>query len=163
MYIAGTRDKQDIWDDLTKVPIYGKLIDSERYGKAKEALDKNPQIKHLSGHSLGGLVSMELQKNHPQQIKSARTFGAPVLDPLGVDKNVPSGNLANPFGQLERYKNVGDPVAMFDKSAKTSFKTDLFSSPTLTHAHDNISSQFKTTDIQPTTSINPDGSVSMVG
>ncbi len=76
---------------------------------------------------------------------------------------MPSGNLANPFGKLERFKNVGDPVAMFDKSAKTSFKTDLFSSPTLTHAHDNISSQFKTTDIQPTTSINPDGSVSMVG
>ncbi len=163
MYISGTRNMQDVWDDITKVSMYDKLLHSERYGQAKEALDKNPQVKHLSGHSLGGVVAMQLQKRHPQQIQSARTFGAPVFDPTGVDKFMPSGNFANPLGKLERFKNAGDPVAMFDNSAKTSIKTNLFSSPTLTHAHDNISSQFKTTEIQPTTSINQDGSVSMIG
>ena len=30
MYISGTRNKQDVWDDLTKVSMYDKLIHSER-------------------------------------------------------------------------------------------------------------------------------------
>ncbi len=55
MYISGTRNMQDVWDDVTKVSMYDKLIHSERYQQAKQALDENPQVKHLSGHSLGGV------------------------------------------------------------------------------------------------------------
>ena len=38
-------------------------MDSTRYNQAKTALDSNPHIKNLVGHSLGGSISLEIKKN----------------------------------------------------------------------------------------------------
>ena len=56
MYVAGTDNAQDVWDDVTKVPKWGYLTDSARYKMVKPILDKNPQVKTLVGHSLAGTV-----------------------------------------------------------------------------------------------------------
>ena len=45
MYIAGTDNLQDVHDDITKVHMFGKLTEAERYKVVKPILDKNPQRK----------------------------------------------------------------------------------------------------------------------
>ena len=35
LFIAGTSNKQDVWDDITKVPFYGSVKDSQRYKDAE--------------------------------------------------------------------------------------------------------------------------------
>ncbi len=99
LYIAGTNSWRDVWDDITKVPFYGDLKQSERYQQAEKALKENPQIKHVIGHSLGGSVALELEKNYPKQIETSRTYGAPVLD-LTEHEMSP---------RVERYRNIFDP------------------------------------------------------
>ena len=62
LFIAGTSNLKDAYDDITKIPFYGSTMDSTRYNQAKTALDSNPHIKRLVGHSLGGSISLEIQK-----------------------------------------------------------------------------------------------------
>lgn len=54
MFIAGTSNLQDAWDDL-KIPLRLTRF-SQRYQDADDLLNKNPQVKHLVSHSLGGAV-----------------------------------------------------------------------------------------------------------
>ena len=49
-----------------------------------QTLKDNPQVKQVVGHSLGGAVALELQKQFPD-LKS-RTYGAPVFEPSGVER-----------------------------------------------------------------------------
>ena len=58
MYIAGTSNLQDIWDDL-KIP-FNLTKYSKRYEDADKLLKDNPQIDDIVGHSLGGAVALEL-------------------------------------------------------------------------------------------------------
>ena len=53
-------DFQDVYDDL-KIPLNLTRY-SQRYIEADKALKANPQINKLIGHSLGGSVSLELEK-----------------------------------------------------------------------------------------------------
>ena len=53
-------DFQDLYDDL-KFPINLTRY-SQRYTEADKALKANPQITKLIGHSLGGSISLELEK-----------------------------------------------------------------------------------------------------
>ena len=46
---------------------------------------KNGEIGTVVGHSLGGSVNSELQKNYPSRIKKSRTYEAPVMDLLGSE------------------------------------------------------------------------------
>ena len=62
MYVAGSHTDQDWYDGFTKVPTWGDLRKSVRYQEAEKALKQNPQVNHVVGHSLGGSVSLELQK-----------------------------------------------------------------------------------------------------
>jgi hypothetical protein len=109
LYVKGTVNAQDWWDDFTKVPAWGDLKDSFRYKDAERAYDfftrKGEPIDRVVGHSLGGSVALELQKN--KAIDFSRTFGAPVLDP-------------NPFhrGSVERIRHPLDPVSVLDRGAK---------------------------------------------
>ena len=57
LYIAGTSDLKDVYDDITKIPFFGTVKDSTRYNQAKTALDSNPNITKLIGHSLGASVA----------------------------------------------------------------------------------------------------------
>jgi pimeloyl-ACP methyl ester carboxylesterase len=115
------------------------------------------------GHSLGGSVALELQKQHPNL--TSRTFGAPVWDPFGEDNKYTRSSRSSNFsfdkgfgpldsgpqdslgrgrrGQVDRYRNVFDPVSMFDGSAKNSIKGNPFDSKSLTHDYSNIANKFQ--------------------
>ena len=62
LYIAGTSNLKDVYDDITTIPVWGNIKDSTRYNQAKTALDFNPSITKIIGHSLGGSVALEFQK-----------------------------------------------------------------------------------------------------
>ena len=109
LVVKGTVDAQDWWDDFTKVPIWGDLKDSSRYKDAENAynyfVEKGEPIDRVVGHSLGGSVALELQKQ--KGIDFSRTFGAPTLD-------------LNPLhrGTVERVRHPLDPVSVLDRGAK---------------------------------------------
>ena len=84
MYIAGSHTARDWFDDVTKIPFYGDLRESERYKKAYEAFQHRGEIDTVVGHSLGGSVSLELQKNFSDRVKHNRTYGAPLMDLMGL-------------------------------------------------------------------------------
>ena len=109
MAVAGSQTKRDWWDDVTKVPFWGDLKKSERYGQLNKALEQNPNVKNLVGHSLAGSVILEKQINNPGKFETT-TYNAPVLQM----SSMPQGN---------RYRNTYDPVSMFDKGAKSRFKS----------------------------------------
>ena len=58
LYIAGTSDLNDVYDDISKIPIWGSIQNSTRYKQARDALSANPNITNLVGHSLGGSVTL---------------------------------------------------------------------------------------------------------
>jgi pimeloyl-ACP methyl ester carboxylesterase len=135
LYVAGSHTAKDWFDDFTKVPFYGDLRNSTRYQQAEKALKANPNIKNIVGHSLGGSVALELQKNNPNL--ASRTYGAPVWDPFSEDQKT---------GNVDRYRNAFDPFSIFDGSAKTSVKWDPFSSYSFTHDYSNLGKNFTTSD-----------------
>jgi len=109
MYVKGTVDAQDWWDDGTKIPVWGDLHDSRQYKDSERAcndlLQKGFPIDRVVGHSLGGAVALQQQKD--KNIDFSRTFGAPVWDPAGVFHR----------GTVERYRHPLDPVSVFDRGA----------------------------------------------
>ena len=117
LYIAGTQNEQDVYDDVRHVPPlpWSDMKKTERYITAETYLNKNPQIKRLVGHSLGGSVVLALQKNNPERNYEVVTYGAPVfvgLDPFRDNKF-----------KVQRFKHIGreaqsDPISMFDMGAK---------------------------------------------
>lgn len=144
----------DVWDDVSKIPFWGDIHASTRYQEAVKALKANPNIKRVVGHSLGGSVALQLQKDYPQ-LESV-TFGAPVWDPLGNDKKSRGPN------KVDRYRNYLDPVSIFDRSANNSIKWNPFTSTSLTHAFDNISNNFTSGDNEHAVgTTNSDGTVSL--
>ena len=117
LYIAGTQNEQDVYDDVRHVPPlpWSDMKQTERYKTAEIYLNSNPQIKRLVGHSLGGSVVLALQRNNPERNYEVVTYGAPVFVDL------------NPFRdkkfKVQRFKHIGreaqsDPISMFDMGAK---------------------------------------------
>ena len=167
LYVAGSHTARDWFDDVTKIPKWqnvptgfsnatdimqmipgaGDLRNAERYQAAEKALKANPNIKRVVGHSLGGSVALELQKNYSGL--ESRTYGAPVWDPTGSD------------GKVERYRNWFDPVSVFDRSAARSFKGNPFDSSSMTHDYGNIATQFTNDPTSANGWMNPDGSASL--
>ena len=93
--------------DLTKhmTKDLGDSTKIHRYEQAKEEQEKQgDKVKHLVGHSMGGNVALEMQKENPN-LKST-TYGAAVWQPFSTK-------------QGDRYRHGGDPVSMFDRGAKT--------------------------------------------
>ena len=105
----------DAIDDL-KIPEF-KTRDIQRYKDADKFLKKNSDIKQLIGHSMGGSVVLQLNKDNNNKFET-RTYSAPVFDvmPNNDNDNDPEN---------QRYKTFGDPVAMFDNNAKATFKPTL--------------------------------------
>ena len=111
MFVAGSHTARDWWGDFTKNPqwqyvppglfdfvdlmhsepgelIYGTgdLRQSERYKAGREALLSHDKVDLGEGHSLGGSVVLQLQKDFPDRLKKTVTYGAPVWDPSGRQK-----------------------------------------------------------------------------
>ena len=102
MFIAGTRDFRDVYDDVTKIPVWGDLKNSKRYRDVEEEIKANPNFKKLIGHSLAGSVALEFEKNNKGY--ETTTYGAPV------------------FGGFEggnRFRHRNDPISAFDFGAKS--------------------------------------------
>ena len=103
MYLAGTSNLQDVWDDL-KIPL-GLTKFSQRYQDADNLLKTNPQIKRLVGHSAGGASAIELQKRHPSHTFDITTYGAPLVQ-MGGQK-------------YKRFRKSGDLISGLDDGAIT--------------------------------------------
>ena len=103
MYIAGTSGLNDVWDDL-KIP-FNLTSQSKRYVDAEKLLNLYPYTKGIVGHSLGGVVALELQKNYPEKQFMVNTYGAPVISINGADNN--------------RHRNYLDPISIFDRGANS--------------------------------------------
>ena len=103
-YIAGTDNWNDIFNDWVKIP-FGLTKNSHRYKQADDVLKDNPQVKQLTGNSLGGVVSLELQKNHPDRDYSVTTYAAPVVQ-LNSQKHL-------------RFRHPGDVISSLDSGAVT--------------------------------------------
>ena len=103
MFIAGTSNSRDVWDDF-KIPL-GLTKFSQRYQDADNLLKNNPQVKKVVGHSLAGSVSLELQKRHPSKDLDVTTYGAPVLQ-MGGQK-------------YKRFRKSGDLISGLDDGALT--------------------------------------------
>jgi hypothetical protein len=105
LFVAGTSSLGDAVNDLA-LP-FGLTRGTQRYSDASRALNSNPKIRRVVGHSLGGAVSLELGKERPDL--KTRTYGAPVVS----------------MTEGERYRSAGDPVSAFDWGAKTTAPTSL--------------------------------------
>ena len=132
--IAGSHTLQDWVDDVTKLPVWGDLKNSTRYKAAEEVIKENVNISRVVGHSFGGSVALELDENF-DQIKHSRTYGAPVWNLAGDEK------------ETSRYRNWFDPVSIFDRSAQTSVNWNPFESASLTHDFTNIADNVQTADL----------------
>ena len=113
----------DAIDDL-KIPEF-KTRDIQRYKDANNLLQRNSDVKQLIGHSMGGSVVLQLNKDYNNKFET-RTYSAPVFDVLPNKNNDPEN---------ERFKTLGDPVAMFDNNAKATFKPTL--NPLDSHSYNN--------------------------
>jgi pimeloyl-ACP methyl ester carboxylesterase len=119
MFVSGTKDfPQDHWDDL-KIP-FNLTAESLRYRNADQALKHNEllnpeqQITSLVGHSLGGSVVLEMQKQYPDRSFKTTTYGAPVKSITTPD------NIDNKI-----FRNIGDPVYSLDRGATSAVKPSL--------------------------------------
>ena len=102
MFIAGTKNFRDVYDDITKIPFFGDLKNSKRYRDVEEEIKENPNVKKLVGHSLAGSVALEFEKNNKGY--ETTTYGAPVF---------------GGFEGANRFRHRNDPVSMFDFGAKS--------------------------------------------
>ena len=100
MFVAGSHTARDWWDDFTKIPQWqyvppglfdfvdlmnsepGKLIfgtgdlrQAERYKAGREALLSHEKVDLGEGHSLGGSVVLQLQKDFPDRLKKRSRMG----------------------------------------------------------------------------------------
>ena len=124
-------------DDNLPFSHLGYMTKSQRYVAAQKALEANPNIERVVGHSLGAMVALELQKNYPHLNLRSRTYSGPVLDFQGI---YPYYNNE----KVERYRNLGDPISVLDRSAHTVVNTKLYDQPgSLTHQYQKLSKLFK--------------------
>ena len=125
MYIAGSKTATDWVHNVAFIPTQQTQYHNI-YKSAFDQLKKNPQVNELIGHSAGGAVLLELQKQYPNRFDKTRSYSAPVFNPLGS-------------GQLNenhlRFRTIGDPVAMLDNGAITMNKNIL--NPFITHSFTN--------------------------
>ena len=114
LYIKGSSTSTDWAEDATMIP-FGRTGESERYQQAMKAYDdllyRGNEVKRVVGHSLGGSVALQMQKDLAKKnVKvDSRTFGAP------VDDKTPFGRY---FTKAERYRHPADPVSVLDRTAQ---------------------------------------------
>ena len=115
LYIAGTKDPIDFYDDL-KLPFY-QTRNTKRY-KDVDKFIKDGTIevdgKKLTGitdiisHSLGSAVGQQINNDYGNIFRS-RSYGSPFI----------SGQKPEDTGTNLRIRKAGDPVSAFDKGSLT--------------------------------------------
>ena len=112
LFIAGTKDfPQDHLDDL-KLPFDDTLNKTKRGRDADAYYRSHHEIDTVIGHSLGGSVSLALEKqykkegNNPYGIVQSKTFGAPVISGNALGEKNPN-----------RIRYFGDPISALDFNA----------------------------------------------
>ena len=112
-FIAGTRDfPRDHIDDL-KLPMNDTLNKTKRGRDADMHYRSHNEIDTVIGHSLGGSVSLALEKqykkesNNPYGIVQSQTSGAPVI----------SSNFSGP--DPNRIRWAGDPTSALEFNSTT--------------------------------------------
>ena len=105
LYIAGTRDFRDVIDD-SKLPFDKGARNSKRYEEVKQYLDEHPEINNLIGHSLGGAVALQGNKDNPNKYNIV-TYGSPAVNSSFIKDD----------SNIKRFRNSGDPISMLDGKA----------------------------------------------
>ena len=126
MYIAGSKSPSDWVDNVAFIPTQLTQFHNI-YKSANNQLQNNPQVTELIGHSAGGSVLLELEKQYPDRFQKSRSYGAPVFSPLGKEK-LDENHL--------RFRTIGDPVAVLDNSAITINKKSI--NPFTNHSYENF-------------------------
>ena len=114
LYIGGTGAKKgldhkvnDVIADLFFIPNHNVHL-SERYKDAMEELWNNPDVNRLDGHSLGSSVVQEINNRHGNKYATT-VCSSPFVSGSNLQKNP----------RYLRFRNRGDPIAMFDDAAIT--------------------------------------------
>ena len=116
LYIAGTKDPIDVWDDVSKLPFY-QTRNTKRYKDVDRfikdyAIDidgkKNYGIKQIVSHSLGASVGQQINEDYGN-IFQTRSYGAPFI----------SRQKPEDVGQNLRIRGSNDVVSMFDRGGIT--------------------------------------------
>ena len=116
MYVGGTSSAKDWQQNLTHLKA-GGIRDMERYKEARKALLENPQVDTLLGHSMGGSVVLELNKEFKD--RNYQT-DAPVISLIA-----PIFGLDKPTEQHKQSRKTGDIVSSLDNAAMN-YNADSF-------------------------------------
>ena len=120
MYVAEARLLQKTGNKTFTKLKTGGIRDMDRYKEAKKVLLENPQVDTLLGHSMGGSVVLELNKEFKDKNYKTRTYDAPVVSLIA-----PIFGLDKPTEQHKRFRMTGDIVSSLDNAA-ISYDTNSF-------------------------------------
>ena len=113
LFVAGTRTFQDV-ADWPRIPL-GNFAKSHIYQRAAEALEANPEISVVVGHSAGGSAALELAQKYPDRGITPISYNAPVFEMV-------NSTWGDPDKAPLRFAVAGDPVSAFDANAQTTLK-----------------------------------------
>ena len=117
MYIGGTFIANAWKENFAKLKT-GGIRNMERYKEARRVLLENPQVDTILGHSMGGSVALELNKEFKDKNRKTRTYDAPVVSFIS-----PIFGFDRPTEQHKGFRKAGDLVSSLD-SAAISYNTD---------------------------------------
>ena len=111
LYIAGTggggRWLGDLYDDITKVPFH-RTNETQRFKDAKRKIEEEGNIEQIIGHSLGGAITLHLNKDYDNKFKT-RVYASPTVSFQKPDRD--DENL--------RIRGKYDPISILDQGAIT--------------------------------------------
>ena len=109
LYVAGTggggRWLGDLYDDITKVP-FNKANEAQRFKDAKRKIEEEGNIEQIIGHSLGGAITLHLNKDYENKCKT-RVYASPAV----------SSQKPEDTGQNLRIRSKYDPISILDQGA----------------------------------------------
>ena len=132
LYIAGTKDPIDFYDDL-KLPLY-QTRNTKRYKDVNKFIEddaieidgkKHYGITDIISHSLGSAVGQQINNDYGNIFRS-RSYGSPFV----------SGQRPEDTGTNLRIRKAGDPVSAFDRGSITLNRGTL--DPLQNHSYQDI-------------------------
>ena len=145
LYIAGTKDPIDFYDDL-KLPFY-QTRNTKRYKDVDKFIQddaieidakKHYGITDIISHSLGSAVGQQINNDYGNIFRS-RSYGSPFV----------SSQRPEDTGTNLRIRKSGDPVSMFDSGSITLNRGTL--NPLQNHSYHDIGNVHNKTGNLPIT------------